>query len=58
MNKLNKQAKQKDTHRWRADDRYRVGLWSGVMELKGKRAHGQGQQCGDCCKEGVYKGTK
>ena len=26
-------------------------------EQKGKRTHGHGQQCGDCCGKG-YKGTK
>ena len=31
-------------------------LGGGGMERKGKRTHGQGQQCGDCCELGIIRG--
>ena len=56
MNELNEQEKERQTHRWRADDSYWGGLVGGEIEQKGKRTHGHGQQCGDCCGEAGIRG--
>ena len=54
MNKLNQQAKQRQTHRWRVGTHLVGGKWEGGgIEQKGKRTHGHGQQCGDYRGQGI-----
>ena len=58
MNKLKKQGKWGQTHRWTAG--WQLGkagkLGGGGIEQKAKRTHGHGQQCGDCWEEGGIRG--
>ena len=44
---------ERDSSKENRFDSYGVGLGGQGIEQKGKRAHGHGQQCGDCGREGV-----